>query len=209
MFALLDDFELKGRTWIDAGCGTGALSRLLAERGCAVTGVDASDEMLAVAGRSTSASSASGSLVFQRIESIEQLPSANQSCDGLLCASVLEYTPAPETCLAEFARVIHPDGLLLLSVPNQQSLVRKSFKMIHGLSAFLLPTPAFRYLKHSIFEFSLASITDALDKAGFATVRHNYAGSPLAAPLDGSHKIGTLINVLARRRPISAGTTNS
>lgn len=36
---------------LDVGCGTGAISRFLQEKGCRVTGIDVSEEMIAIVGR--------------------------------------------------------------------------------------------------------------------------------------------------------------
>ena len=49
--------------------------------------------------------------------------SVSNSCDGVLCSSVLEYVSDVDTCLKEFARVLRPAGLLLVSVPNRHSIV--------------------------------------------------------------------------------------
>lgn len=45
------------------------------------------------------------------------LPICNQSLDTVLLFEVLEHVPDPESTVAEIARVLHPGGRLLLSVP--------------------------------------------------------------------------------------------
>ena len=51
LFAILDKLpqDLKGTRILDAGCGTGVLSRMLDERGAEVVGVDISDKLVKVA----------------------------------------------------------------------------------------------------------------------------------------------------------------
>ena len=41
--------DLHGQDWLDAGCGSGNMARYLAERGPNVLGVDAAEEMIAIA----------------------------------------------------------------------------------------------------------------------------------------------------------------
>src|SRR6202166_3543070 len=121
----LQGWNLAGTLWLDAGCGTGALSRCLAARGCGVLGVDASQEMVGVATQSAQLQNYSERLDFVRITSVAHLALDDASLDGVLCSSVLEYVADPRACLGEFARVLKPGGLLVVSVPNRNSLVRR------------------------------------------------------------------------------------
>jgi 2-polyprenyl-3-methyl-5-hydroxy-6-metoxy-1,4-benzoquinol methylase len=207
MFRLLDDLKMppqplspSEQTWIDAGCGTGTLSRKLSERGCHVIGFDASADMIAIASRTAIKSARSNSCSFHLIDTIEHLPVANHSCHGVLCASVLEYTASPDRCIAEFSRVIRPGGLLLLSIPNRRSLARRFFKTAYAMSSQVLSRPVFRYLEHSTFEASIADAEEFLRRHGFDPISHSFAGSAFPSWLDRRPKIGTLINILACRR---------
>ena len=91
----LDSEDLSGTEWLDAGCGTGTLSRWLAERGCAVLGVDAAPQMTNIAAMLANSGASHGRLRFQHIETIARLPRDSNSADGILCSSVLEYVPDP------------------------------------------------------------------------------------------------------------------
>lgn len=46
-----------------------------------------------------------------------RLPFADASFDTVLSVQVLEHTPDPQALVAEMARVLRPDGLLILSAP--------------------------------------------------------------------------------------------
>src|ERR1700722_10826192 len=127
--------DLHGQDWLDAGCGSGTLARYLVEAGASVLGVDAAEEMIATARELASQYVANSfakkdepavQLRFEHVPTIAHLPLADQSLDGILCSSVLEYVPDPAACLAEFARVLRPGALLLVSVANRTSLVRKA-----------------------------------------------------------------------------------
>lgn len=204
MFALIDAAQLSGQSWLDAGCGTGTLSRMLASRGCKVTGLDASADMIRIATNRPNDDAPAGMLSFDQIDTIEDVPFEAGSFDGILCASVLEYTVAPDKCLAEFNRLLRIRGLLLVSIPNRQSLVRRLYKLLYGFSRTFALRPAFRYLQFSRFEASVAEATDLLRRHGLTILDHNFAGSPLPRMLDRHIMFGTLINILARRN--SGGT---
>ncbi len=86
---------------LDVGCGTGKASRLFAERGYAVVGVDPSAEMLEQARRR-------GGARYERGESAATgRPPA--SADLIVSAQAFHWFDIPST-LAEFRRVLRPDG---------------------------------------------------------------------------------------------------
>ena len=45
------------------------------------------------------------------------LPLVDNSVDTILCTEVLEHVPNPEKVIAEFARVLRPDGILMTTAP--------------------------------------------------------------------------------------------
>jgi len=97
---------------LDAGMGPGRLLAELAQRGWAVSGVDASAEMVAAA-RSKLPEAASR-LVQGKIES---LPFPDASFDAVVATGVLEYSQL-ERALRELARVLRPGGRAVVSYPN-------------------------------------------------------------------------------------------
>ncbi|MHC2335741.1 class I SAM-dependent methyltransferase [Bradyrhizobium sp. USDA 4454] len=198
MFGLLGTMDLNGQRWLDAGCGTGTLSRLLAARGCDVTGVDASPEMIAAARRRL-ADPPAERLTFRHIPTIADLPFADRSFDGVLCASVLEYVPDVAQCLRQIHRVLRPGGVLLVSIPNRRSLLRQGYKLAHAASSRVTARPLFRYLAFSKFDTSPAAMQGLLRQHGLTMLGSSFAGSPLPPALDRRATIGTLINILARR----------
>lgn len=199
MFDLLGKADLNRQRWLDAGCGTGTLSRLLAARGCDIIGVDASSEMIAAARGRPADGPLAERLTFQQISTIASLPFADQSFDGVLCASVLEYVPDVAQCLAEIHRVLRSGGLFLVSIPNRGSLLRQSYKLAHAASSRVSARPLFRYLAFSKFDTSPAAMQGLLRQHGLTMLGTSFAGSPLPPTLDRRATVGTLINILARR----------
>lgn len=111
--ALVDAFAAAaagtGGPVLDAGCGTGRLSRYLADRGLRVQGVDLSPGMVAVARREHP------DLTFA-VAALAGLPFVDGCFAGvLLWYSVIHTVPAElPLVLAETRRVLRPGGQVLL-----------------------------------------------------------------------------------------------
>lgn len=97
-------------TVADLGCGTGALTALLARDVARVVGVDRSGDMLRSARRRT----AGLENVELRRGSLEDLPLDDASCDAALLVLALGWVADPARALAEAARVIRPGGRIAL-----------------------------------------------------------------------------------------------
>jgi ubiquinone/menaquinone biosynthesis C-methylase UbiE len=93
---------LNGRTILDVGTGTGRAAIALARRGAVVTGVDASAEMLQVAGRR--ARDAGAAVTFVRGDA-HRLDFPDRSFDTVVCLRVLMHTPDWRQSLRELCRV--------------------------------------------------------------------------------------------------------
>jgi 2-polyprenyl-6-hydroxyphenyl methylase/3-demethylubiquinone-9 3-methyltransferase len=190
--------DLTGATWLDAGCGTGTLSRLLAERGCRVLGVDAALEMIEAAGQLAQGGNTSALLEFKRVDTIARLPLASGSCDGVLCSSVLEYVSDVDACLKEFARVLRPDGLLLVSVPNRHSMVRLAQAGCHRLGKWLGQSWV-AFLNYSRNQYSAGQFERQLAACGFCSEKVVAFGSPLPKWAQRSRYGGPLLMFVAKK----------
>ncbi|NJP92891.1 class I SAM-dependent methyltransferase [Nonomuraea sp. FMUSA5-5] len=103
--------DVSGRRILDAGCGSGALTARLRERGAIVTGIDASAGMLAVARRRL------GDDADLRVADLrEPLPFGDDEFDDVIASLVLHYLEDWGPTLAELRRVIKPGGRLIASV---------------------------------------------------------------------------------------------
>jgi len=192
----LAGISLKATTWLDAGCGTGTLSRWLAEQGCKVEGVDAADEMLQVARRSQASKALS--VTFRQVETIEALPFPANSFDGVLCSSVLEYVPNPRACLHELERVLCPNGVLLISVPSARSIVRMLLKGAHACTT-VMGRAWPRYLSISKHEYSVSEFQELLQAAGLKMRSFVCLGTPVAKWFPQNERLGSLLMFCARK----------
>jgi ubiquinone/menaquinone biosynthesis C-methylase UbiE len=94
---------------LDAGCGTGRMSRYLTHRGCSVQGVDLSPGMIAVARR------VHPDVTFS-VGSLADLPFPNDLFAGVLLWYSIIHTPPPglQRVITESTRVLRPGGHLLI-----------------------------------------------------------------------------------------------
>ncbi|WP_353212986.1 metalloregulator ArsR/SmtB family transcription factor [Rhodovarius sp.] len=98
---------------VDIGTGTGSLLELLAERTEHALGFDASREMLALA-RARLAERGIADHCAVRQADMYRLPLADASQDVATMQMVLHYAEEPAAAIAEAARVLRTDGVLLI-----------------------------------------------------------------------------------------------
>ena len=103
---------------LDAACGEGYGSDLLCREASSVLGVDISDESIEHARRRYGSRN---NLSFQAadVSRLDDLP--DQSFDLIISFETLEHLQAQEAMLAGFARLLAPDGLLLISTPDRRT----------------------------------------------------------------------------------------
>ena len=105
---------------LDVACGTGDMCVELLKRGCTVTGVDLSEEMLAIA-------KVKGERLKVKVEvaDAENLPFEEESFDGVTCAFGVRNFVHLEKGLSEMLRVLKPGGrmvILELATPDSKLL---------------------------------------------------------------------------------------
>src|SRR5205823_366224 len=98
---------------LDVGCGSGTLLGLLKRRGFHAKGVDFSAEAAKIAKLENGVDVAVGSL--------EDAGFPDQSFDLVTLFHVMEHVPNPRRVLKEVARVLKPEGVVVLQVPNIDS----------------------------------------------------------------------------------------
>jgi SAM-dependent methyltransferase len=98
-----------GRTWLDVGCGTGALTAAVLGTAdpAAVHGVDSSEGFLAHARREIDDPRARFAVGDARA-----LPFPEAHFDAVVSGLVLNFVPEPEAAVAELARVVAPGGVV-------------------------------------------------------------------------------------------------
>jgi len=138
--ALLDPFldrvaQAVGRgRALDLGCGTGAVTVALAERGLDVTGMDHSPEMLAIAERKLASRMPEGTYKLVTGD-VRKLPFASAEFDCVTCQGLLHHLEGIQATLAEMKRVLKPGGQFYISEPclNQTPLKRTGAMIWHRM----------------------------------------------------------------------------
>ena len=108
------DRALDGRqfaTLVDVGTGTGRMIELFGPRASEAIGIDRSSEMLRLARVKLESAGVRSSL---RQGDMYALPLADGCADCIIIHQVLHYAHAPADAIAEAARVLAPDGTLLV-----------------------------------------------------------------------------------------------
>lgn len=108
---------VKGRQVADVACGEGYGAALLAGAADSVVGVDIDPASVAHA-RQRYADIAN--LRFECADAT-RLPFADASLDAIVSFETIEHLHAQTELIAEFARVLKPDGLLILSSPDKRT----------------------------------------------------------------------------------------
>jgi ubiquinone/menaquinone biosynthesis C-methylase UbiE len=143
----------RGRA-LDAACGTGRHAATLAALGHDVVGVDANDAMLAVARAKVP------SAEF-RVGRLESLPVDDASVDVAVCSLALTHVPELAPVIAELARVVRPDGSIVLSD------IHPTNTLFGGIAAFpsqdiTQGIPYVLNLTHHVSEYIVAFVSAAL-----------------------------------------------
>ncbi|WP_159426181.1 class I SAM-dependent methyltransferase [Desulfolucanica intricata] len=112
---------------LDIGCGTGDYVVYLAKHGLAVTGIDPSRNMLAIAHEKVHKKSLNNVSLIQC--QAQNLPFEDNSFKTVICSLALEFTGNPERVIKEVYRVLKPSGQFVLAFLNSWSPLNISRKI--------------------------------------------------------------------------------
>src|SRR5690349_22605904 len=102
---------LEGKSALDVGCGAGLQTEPLARLGAAVTGIDASPEVIAVAREHAAAI---GLEIDYRVGDVQTL---EREFDLVTAMEVIEHVADPQLFVKALAKRLARDGLLVMSTP--------------------------------------------------------------------------------------------
>lgn len=119
---ILDAEGLHPRTAVDLACGTGSVTKLLAEEGIATIGVDLSEDMLTQAQQKTTAMEHPPRFIRQSLDELKLY----RGVDLAVCAlDSLDYILDPRQCrqaLHRVFRALNPGGIFIFDVNTPEKL---------------------------------------------------------------------------------------
>lgn len=154
----------------DLGCGSGAITSLLAQYAKRVIAIDGAEGMLAVARKNAAAHGFSDRIEFRQ----SRLPMPGQvtlpQADIVISSSAIEYMDSVPDALAFARGLLKGQGTLIFSMSNRDSISRKLVRAVHGVTG----RPEYiRYLQHFV---TVADLEHYLEAGGFTPVESSYFG---------------------------------
>jgi 2-polyprenyl-3-methyl-5-hydroxy-6-metoxy-1,4-benzoquinol methylase len=166
----------KGRL-LDIGAGEGTLLRVAAVRGWQVEGTEISSAMVRHARERSN--------LVVRHGAVEDVEWSPQSFDAVILNHVLEHVKNPRTTLATIRRILRPDGVVRIEVPNLASL---SSRVKSTQSRLGLKRHPWKHYStgHHFWFFTLATLRHTITTAGLTLISLDAPASQWgnAGPLD-------------------------
>ena len=160
---------------LDLGCGTGNLTRELAEGGVLITGVDKSDAMIKRAKRRES-------YAQFKADNATEMATGAASFDVVLSASLINVVPDPPKLLSEMARVLRGHGRACVLFPTPQFDLHHAERIIAKRRFGPFAAGAIRLWAGKARKLHPAVVVDHFTMAGFETpVVDSYLDGGLAA----------------------------
>lgn len=176
------------RAHLDIGCSTGALLEVAADLspGIRLTGCDMS------AGRLAEAAVRCPGARLDEVDANRPLPYVDGEFDSITCLEVLEHLDAPGVLLKEMWRTLRPGGLVLMTTPNADALMRR----LRPSNWYALNDPS-----HVIF-FTPYVLSFSLERVGFTLERiwtNSLTGSKIYDAVVSRLSLGGQLCALARK----------
>jgi len=202
---------------LDAGCGDGLYLEEIgfgARRPGRLVGSDISQRILATARATAARSGVEPELVRANIES---LPFSDGEFDVVLSTQVIEHLLAPADGVRELARVLRPDGALILTTDNARNLVSRALNAPHDLAVSALALRGRRLkVRFPHATFTPRAFTTLAAHAGLVVERVESFRYHLEWPLDrallhrglnrlddllpSNHLVGDILAMVARKQ---------
>lgn len=170
-----------GGSILDVGCGKGYFLKVCSEGGWNAYGVDISPEAANFAREKFGLDVFSGELQDASI--------ASESFDVIAANEVLEHLREPVSFLAEVYRILKRDGLFIVTVPNEDSIVRKASNLYFRLmrrkwTSNLSPL----YPPYHVHGFAPKTLGEILWRTGFrvlklSTCQYGMSGMQMYQPV--------------------------
>lgn len=146
---------------LDIGCNNGQHTLKTAVKCKKIIGLDYDKKQLLIADRSAYDSKIKN-VIFQQFNLEHKLKFKDESFDKILCLDVLEHIINRQQLLAEIRRLLKPQGMAFIAIPNLDTSWKRLQSQV-GLNPFADPD-------HKI-EYSLETVKTAFTQAGFKIIK--------------------------------------
>ena len=116
---LINEVSKDKKTLLDIGCGTGDFLQVAASSGWTISGIEPNEQARAIANKKTTSS------VFDA-DALSKFEA--HSFDVITLWHVLEHLPNLDQHFDKFKRLLKPDGVLIIAVPNYKSYDAELYK---------------------------------------------------------------------------------
>tara|TARA_R110000868_G_scaffold173829_2_gene410229 strand:+ start:18703 stop:19569 length:867 start_codon:yes stop_codon:yes gene_type:complete len=136
---IIDSFSLQDKTLLDFGCGTGDFLSSAQQNNWTVFGIEPNEQARQIANNKTN-NSVFGSEQLSKLK--------DRSFDVITLWHVLEHLPKLEEHLSVFKRLLKPNGVLIIAVPNFKSYDAEVYK--NHWAAFDVPRHLWHFSRSAI-----------------------------------------------------------
>lgn len=109
---LLPKKDIKGKKFLEVGCGLGYFSNKASRLGAKVSGIDIGPKLVAINKKLTP----NGKFI---VSSASKLSFKDESFDVVLSTEVIEHVENQKAALKEMSRVLKKNGILVITTPNR------------------------------------------------------------------------------------------
>jgi 2-polyprenyl-3-methyl-5-hydroxy-6-metoxy-1,4-benzoquinol methylase len=152
-----------GTRVLDVGCGNGAITAELANRGYSVVGIDLSEEGIEIARQRCPG--ARFEIMDADVELLDAL--AEEPFDAVVAIEIVEHLYKPVSCLRGWCEALAPGGTLVASTPYHGYLKNIAIAASGKFDSHVHPLEEGGHIKF----FSRRNLTAALERAGFTDVK--------------------------------------
>lgn len=211
---------------LDVACGSGGPALHVARlTGCEVVGVELYEEAVANGNRMAREAGLEARASFVQADASQPLPFEDGSFDAILCIDAINHLPDRPSVLADWARLLRPDGRLLFTDPvtvtgildSDEIAIRTSI----GYFLFVPPGEDERLLAEAglsvlAVEDMTESLADVARRRGDARAKHAGLLRQVEGDeaFEGRQRFFEVVGTLARERRLSrlvyvAGRSNA
>ena len=148
----------KGRSILEAGCGTGRVVKYLSDKGYTIEGIEKNGSIVEQIRQKHNINIHQGDIL--------NIPRPDNHYDYVLSYGTIEhFEEGPEKVMAEMKRVLKPDGILIVTVPSFNLFRQKRYTKGDGYYKFMANRTFYEY------RFTPDEFRDICINAGFRIIR--------------------------------------